>query len=617
MSEADTSSEPARGGAHLLKFQIGPVQDFIAAARSTRDLWSGSYLLSWLVAAGIRKLPATATLIYPARDSEAGVQPLLKPKLNPDDDGILIPNLPNIFIARIEGDAVEAAKGVKEMIQKEWQAIADAVWEKRAEIGIPMDQKKDRFQAQVARHLSIAWQITPVDGDSPETYREAYRQNGWRLDAVRQTRDFAAWDSSTGMPEKDSLTGKEEALVGGKDFQSAREKAGGEYGSLFKKHADHLGALAIIKRCWHLAYLRDIVTEGKPKLQTSSGDFRIRSIPAIAARKKTHDDDDETGETGGGDKYIAAIAFDGDSIGAWVNGDKSPSKTDLRSHHSKFSRDLSNFALGKVREIVEEMVDGTDENKKPCKVPLGQLIYAGGDDVVALVPADAALEVCKQLQETFCECTRDTPTLDEQPDASAGIAIAHIHAPLQDLIREAQRAEKRAKNIVGRPAFSVTLMKRSGEISHWGSKWSSGGWELYQKVDELLSRGDLGGRFPHRVCQLLERHLTTRTGISKQTDAITDDSTIKELISLEFLFTAERQGSKQAAKDLEKPLETYLNGVLAARDEGEKKGPQSKVTSTQELLESVLCLCATVAFANRNRESTSSSPATAKPQSVA
>ena len=34
----------------LLLFQLGPVQDFIAQARSTRDLWSGSYLLSWLIA---------------------------------------------------------------------------------------------------------------------------------------------------------------------------------------------------------------------------------------------------------------------------------------------------------------------------------------------------------------------------------------------------------------------------------------------------------------------------------------------------------------------------------------------------------------------------------------
>ncbi len=36
----------------FLKFQLGPVQDFIAAARSIRDLWSGSFLLSWLMGRG-------------------------------------------------------------------------------------------------------------------------------------------------------------------------------------------------------------------------------------------------------------------------------------------------------------------------------------------------------------------------------------------------------------------------------------------------------------------------------------------------------------------------------------------------------------------------------------
>ena len=31
---------------HLLAISVGPVQEFIAAARRTRDLWFGSYLLS-------------------------------------------------------------------------------------------------------------------------------------------------------------------------------------------------------------------------------------------------------------------------------------------------------------------------------------------------------------------------------------------------------------------------------------------------------------------------------------------------------------------------------------------------------------------------------------------
>ncbi len=31
---------------HLIALSIGPVQDFIAAARRTRDLWFGSHMLS-------------------------------------------------------------------------------------------------------------------------------------------------------------------------------------------------------------------------------------------------------------------------------------------------------------------------------------------------------------------------------------------------------------------------------------------------------------------------------------------------------------------------------------------------------------------------------------------
>jgi len=371
----------------LLKFQIGPVQDFIAQARSTRDLWSGSYLLSWLVAAGIRKLKQQGSLLIFPYDSEK-CQPLLElpdSARAADHKGLLTPNLPNIFIAKISTEKPgKLASEVKAAIAQEWQDIAQAVWNQRQDFGLPTTSQ-ERFFAQIHRHLAISWQITPLTDDSPSTYRTAYQHNGWHLDAVRQTRDFHAWNSAVEsenerlMTEKDSLSGKEEALVGGKDFKEARAKQGGEYANLFK-HADYLGATAIIKRVWHIAYLRDL-----QKIKAGPGQNHIRSIPAIAARTTTLDDDEEAQEKTPGDKYIAAIAFDGDSIGAWVNGDRSPEGINLEKHHSNFSRFLSNFALGEVRKIVERQVDGWDKEKKPIKVPLGQLIYAGGDDVIATI----------------------------------------------------------------------------------------------------------------------------------------------------------------------------------------------------------------------------------------
>ena len=53
--------------AHLLLVTLGPVQDFIAQARRTRDLWYGSHMLSELGRAAARALVGgDAQLIFPA-----------------------------------------------------------------------------------------------------------------------------------------------------------------------------------------------------------------------------------------------------------------------------------------------------------------------------------------------------------------------------------------------------------------------------------------------------------------------------------------------------------------------------------------------------------------------
>jgi hypothetical protein len=53
---------------HLLLVTIGPVQEFIAQARRTRDLWFGSHVLSEISRAAARELATGqgANLIFPA-----------------------------------------------------------------------------------------------------------------------------------------------------------------------------------------------------------------------------------------------------------------------------------------------------------------------------------------------------------------------------------------------------------------------------------------------------------------------------------------------------------------------------------------------------------------------
>jgi CRISPR-associated protein Cmr2 len=96
-------------GAAFLSFALGPVQSFIESARSVRDLWSGSMILSWLTFQAmlpiVEQLGPTA-VIYPSlRDI-----PLLDLWLHdrtavgrkitlPDAPLRRVPCLPNRFLA--------------------------------------------------------------------------------------------------------------------------------------------------------------------------------------------------------------------------------------------------------------------------------------------------------------------------------------------------------------------------------------------------------------------------------------------------------------------------------------------------------------------------------------
>jgi hypothetical protein len=115
-----------------------------------------------------------------------------------------------------------------------------------------------------------------------------------------------------------------------------------------------------------------------------------------------------------------------------------------------------------------------------------------------------------------------------QATVSVGLAIGHVKEPLQDMIKEARAAEKRAKSKLGRNALAVTLFKRSGELIEWGASFESpkglidGGDRTsaslrllefiqsrnrYRKpLDQPDYEPPISGKFPHRLTELLSRY---------------------------------------------------------------------------------------------------------------
>lgn len=225
--------------------------------------------------------------------------------------------------------------------------------------------------------------------------------------------------------------------------------------------------------------------------------------------------------------YIAVLALDGDHMGGKLSGFAT------QAEHRAFSERLAQFAQSVF-----------------LKPDDGQLIYAGGDDVLAVVKATRAIPLAQELAALFkAKVAVDGIT------ASVGIAIGSSKAPLQDLVHEAHAAESRAKRVYGRDALAVSVVKRSGEILHWGCKWSSKALEIYAQLAKASGEDSLS-RFAYKLASFLAPY---DLASCKKLDAA-----MRDVVWAETQHVLEQtEGAKDALSKA--PLEAYLDeeGVTA------------------------------------------------------
>lgn len=198
----------------LLLLQIGPVQDFIAAARTTEDFWSGSYMIAYLAAAGIRhvKEECGGKIIFPCLDNQKIYQRLLR-----GEGELGQPTLPNRFLAEVpSGRAREIAEGAAESIRRELGKISAACFAEFRKL-FPKSGAgyEARWNDQVNRFLQITWQSIPLTSPS---WGEDYGRLLANLAARRNTRDFEQILNDGEQNEfcKDALNGKDE-IVGDRE----------------------------------------------------------------------------------------------------------------------------------------------------------------------------------------------------------------------------------------------------------------------------------------------------------------------------------------------------------------------------------------------------------------
>ncbi len=519
------------GSSEMLLFQLGPVQDFIAQARSTRDLWSGSFMLSWLMANALWEVVTHGGLhdedvVFPSLKDNPLMLALRDREAPVTSELALIPNLPNRFLVLVPKDTAADLAGVAaRTIRDELESMGSAVWQWLLKNGVESSYK-DRWDTQIAAFPQMTWAYTAWSADEP--WRDAYERVNASLAARRNTRDFAQWDPvSTEATVKDSLSGKEECIGDEKFWAGLRQNP------LFAKARGHsYGTMNLIKRLWmhvenvdvdyDINYLADKLNFKEKEIWRA---LRIKDLPSIAKDNKTG-------------SYVALLAMDGDKMGSILAGSES-SDAHGPQYHTKVSERLSAYALDNVPGLVRGQFKG-------------HLIYAGGDDVLAILPADQAIACARALRDAFKARGQEFGF-----EASCGIAVGHQNAPLQMLVKEAQRAEQRAKQDYGRAALSISLYKRSGEIIEWGCKWESGALDLMAKITELTEAEKLSGRFPYALAALLRPY-----ALDDEKDAARLE-TMRPVVEADVRHVLSRQGEGLKGEERE-ALATEINRYLEA-----------------------------------------------------
>ncbi len=508
--------------AYLLLVTLGPVQEFIAQARRTRDLWFGSHLLSELsraVACALAekdgplghegkpiKIAYTELVFPPLEKGDTELEPCAGPLRSTTGRAPL--NIANKLLTVVpDGEKPEAAaRAAREAANEAWRGFAAKV--KRKCRGLLAEGIDASWEEQIETLLEFNAAWLPLD-ESRGNYDEVRRELEAVITARKNLRDFPAWTRQRGNVPKSSLDGARETVLAPPEDRAPH---------LVRRYriaaGEQLDAVGLVKRAggepeqfvpvvnvalasW-IEHAVRIARDEMEKLAEACGEVGIGRIDRpdlswtasfsydaqvfledrwspILAEALNEDNARDAREWGkrlvrpvfekgmrAPHPYVACLVADGDRIGNAL------SNIHERKHHRIFAHELSRFAE-RARVIIEREYRGV-------------LVYAGGDDVLAFIGLNDALECAEALRRAFEEVmvqafsAVEKSTESPAPTLSVGLGIGHVLESMGELLSLARRAEQHAKRArpgegEHRNALAILADKRSGGDVSWRMRW--------------------------------------------------------------------------------------------------------------------------------------------------
>jgi len=519
--------------AHLLLVTLGPVQDFIAQARRTRDLWYGSHLLSEIGRRAARSLvDQGALLVFPAL--EAGnleLEACFAPTRAKTEQPPL--SIANKLLAEVPAtlDPKDVAKTLRESVKGFFRGAVASRTRGDCKGLFPRDIG-DAWDEQIDTLLELGAAWAPL-GEYRETRRKVERAIAGR----KNLRDFRPWKHLRANVPKSSLDGARETVLlppGQRDEKLVRRYRIGE--------GEQLDAVGLVKRTggkpeqfvpivnvalasWlalaggeanaelegllQACEALDLAPVDRPDLPCAkpfgfdAGILLESRWKAIFEEQGLHGDAETWARThvrpllaklSAPCPYVACLVADGDGMGRALDA------LGTADEHRAFSKALAGFA-SEARRIVEQQHRGS-------------LVYAGGDDVLGFLPVPEATACASALRLAFQDIMAEACAgLPVKPTLSVGIGIGHAMEAMGDLLdlgRDAERlakgAELREKGL-DRNALAVILDKRSGGRQTWRARWDEWDGDPAGRLgsDADVMRDDLSSRKVYEVGRTLRR----------------------------------------------------------------------------------------------------------------
>lgn len=493
----------------LFSLKIAGVQEFIDTARTTEDFWASSYIISHLsehAARTVQSPPYRGSLIFPATEVVDAVAA-----------DRWAGRCPNGLLAVVEsGDPAALGAAGEAAVEGAWRTIASSVEDRWKSAGLLHGAAATIWNRQIGRrNFEVYWGA--VEWADGAAYAGAYHAISQLLEARKTLRTFEA-TIEPGL--KCSQCGKLQALQTHSGFSPSESRDYWERAAETGRQLTHrfragerLCAVCVVCRLAKRVYFEP--GEGFPSTSSIAiAPFRRQLLahPTVAeqadsfadtlrqrlgqsvvgpADPKTIDGDwffegtydkrriqREYGVEDGPDRevawaaflllqeawknakidspgaYLALVTADGDHVGDRIQ--QAVAKQSDTSNHRTLSQHISRIA-----SAVQPCIDA-------C---LGRMVYSGGDDLLALLPAGTVADALDQM----IIAVRNREVMGPDFSMSASVLVFPHTDSLSGAIREGARLMRsEAKTRFGRGCVVITARRQSGQQTVAALPWKSG-----------------------------------------------------------------------------------------------------------------------------------------------